>query len=266
MPKVSVIMGAYNCAETLDEALKSLLNQTFTDWEAVICDDASKDGTLKKLNEYKEKYPGKFVVIHNEINLTLAGSLNRCLREANGKYIARMDCDDISVSERFQKQVEFLDSHREFAVVGTYMQSFNEKGLQHIIPNKQEPTKYDLPKSNAFHHATIMMRKSVYDDLNGYTVSSKTRRLEDAELWYRFFEKGYKGYTLSEPLYLVREDEVAFKRRKFKYCVDASRVISEGITRLKLPKKYYIYALKPIISYFTPYGLKKKFRENYSNS
>ena len=266
MPKVSVIMGAYNCEETLDESIESLLNQTFKDWEAIICDDASKDNTLKKLNDYKMKYPGKFVILHNDYNLTLAGALNRCLREANGEYIARMDCDDISVPDRFQKQVEFLDSHREYAVVGTYMQSFDESGMHHIIPNKQEPTKFDLPKSNAFHHATIMMRKSVYDDLHGYTVSSKTRRLEDAELWYRFFEKGYKGYTLSEPLYLVREDEATFKRRRFKFCVDASKVISEGITRLKLPKKYYIYALKPIISYFTPYGLKKKFRENYSNS
>ena len=266
MPKVSVIMGAYNCEDTLDESLESLLGQSFSDWEAVICDDASKDSTLEKLNKYKEKYPEKFVVLHNERNLTLAGTLNRCLAEAKGEYIARMDCDDISVPDRFQKQVEFLDTHPEYAVVGTYMQSFDETGLHHIIQNKQEPTKFDLPKSNAFAHATIMMRKSVYDDLGGYTVSSKTRRLEDAELWYRFFEKGYNGYTLSEPLYLVREDEATFKRRKFKYCLDASKVIAEGIKRLNLPKKNYVYALKPIVSYFTPMRLKRKFRDNYSNS
>ncbi|MBQ3431226.1 MAG: glycosyltransferase family 2 protein [Clostridia bacterium] len=266
MPKVSFIIGAYNCEDTLDEALQSVLNQTFTDWQAVICDDASTDGTLEKLKAYEKQYPGKFVILHNEKNLTLAGSLNHCLEAATGEYIARMDCDDISVPARLEKQVAFLDAHPEYAVVGTYMQSFDENGMHHIIPNKQEPTKYDLPKSNAFHHATILMRKSVYDDLNGYTVSQKTRRLEDAELWYRFFHKGYKGYTLAEPLYLVREDRATFKRRKLKYCVDASKVIMEGINLLELPKKNYIYALKPIVSYFTPQAVKRKFRNNFSNN
>ena len=264
MAKVSIIMGAYNCEETLEDSINSILNQTFTDWEFVICDDASTDNTLQVLEEYKRKYPDKFVILHNEKNLMLAGSLNRCLEYAEGEYIARMDADDISVYTRLEKQVRFLDDNPKYSVVGTYMQSFNENGLHEVIPNKAEPTKFDLPKSNAFHHATIMMRKSAYKELNGYTVSERTRRVEDVDLWFRFFEKGYCGYTLQEPLYQVRIDSDAYKRRKFKYCVDASKVLFCGIKRLNLPIKSYIYVLKPIVSYFTPQKMKDFFRKKYS--
>lgn len=264
MPKVSVIMGAYNCEATLKDSIESIINQSFTDWEFVICDDASKDSTLSILNNYNDKYPGKFIILHNDENLMLAGSLNRCLTVATGEYIARMDADDVSVKDRLKKQVEFLDENPEYSVVGSYMQSFDEKGLHNVIPNKQEPTKYDLPKSNAFHHATIMMRKSVYNELNGYTVSKRTRRVEDVDLWFRFFEKGYKGFTISEPLYQVREDADAFKRRKLKYSIDASKVLYNGIKLLDLPKKDYLYVLKPIVSYFLPRNIKMIFRKNYS--
>lgn len=257
-------MGAYNCEATLRESIESIINQSFSDWEFVICDDASNDATFSILNSYQKKFPEKFVVLHNDSNLMLAGSLNRCLSAASGEYIARMDADDISVKDRLEKQVSFLDTNPQYSVVGTYMQSFDENGFHSIIPNKEEPTKFDLPKSNAFHHATIMMRKSVYDELKGYTVSERTRRVEDVDLWFRFFSKGYKGFTISEPLYLVREDADAFKRRKLKYSVDAAKVLYSGIKLLNLPKKNYIYVLKPIVSYFTPRKLKTMFRRNYS--
>lgn len=264
MPKVSVIMGAYNCESTLKDSIESIVNQSFEDWEFVICDDASNDSTLSILEEYKKRFPAKFIILHNEKNLMLAGSLNRCLSVANGEYIARMDADDISVKDRLKKQVEFLEENPEYSVVGSYMQSFDDKGLHSIIPNKQEPTKYDLPKSNAFHHGTIMMRKSTYKELNGYTVSERTRRVEDVDLWFRFFEKGYKGFTLPEPLYNVREDADAFKRRKLKYSIDAAKVLFNGVNLLHLPKKNYIYVLKPIVSYFMPRKLKMVFRKKYS--
>lgn len=265
MPKVSIIMGAYNCEATLEDSINSILNQTFIDWEFVICDDASDDSTLSILESYKNKYPKKFVLLHNDKNLMLAGSLNRCLSVAKGEYIARMDADDISAPDRLEKQVDYLEHHPECSVVGTYMQAFNENGFDEIIPNILNPTKYDLPKTNAFHHATIMMRKSVYDDLGGYTVAEHTRRVEDVDLWFRFFKKGYQGHTIAQPLYLVRVDEDAYKRRRFKYCLDASRVLLYGIKMLDLPAYNYIYVLKPIVSYFTPKAIKTLFRNNLQN-
>lgn len=266
MPKVSIIMGAYNCELTLREAIDSILNQTFTDWEFIICDDASSDSTLKILYEYREKYPNKFIILHNDKNLMLAGSLNRCLQYASGKYVARMDADDISVKERLQKQVDFLDSHKQYDLVGSAMQSFDKNGMHNIIYCKENPTKYDLPRVTPFCHATIMMKKEAYSAVGGYTVSKKTRRTEDVDLWFKFFSHGYNGTSLQEPLYLVREDADAYKRRKLKYCFDSAFVVYNGIKKLGLPPKYYVYVIKPIISHFIPRKLKKIYRKSKDNS
>ena len=259
MPKVSVIMGVYNGEKTVRQAVDSILTQTFTDWEFVICDDASTDNTLSILNEYKEKYPDKFVILHNEKNLMLAGSLNRCLEASSGEYIARMDDDDISLPDRFTREVSKLDES-DYDVVGSMVQFFNDEGLGEIISKKEEPTVYDLPKGNPFFHPTIMMRKSVYDALSGYNVSLRTKRMEDVDLWYRFFEKGYHGYNIQEVLLNYRVDDNAMKKRKLKYSLDASKIVFDGVKRLKLPAKYYAYALKPIVSWMTPEKLKTKYR------
>lgn len=260
MPKVSIIMGAYNCQGTISESIDSILSQTFTDWEFIICDDASTDETLKILNQYKTNYPDKFVILHNDKNMMLAGSLNKCLEVAKGKYIARMDADDLSDATRLQKQYDYLENNCDMDVVGTFMQGFDDSGLKDIIPIKLNPIDTDLPKANPFHHATIMMKKSVYDELNGYTVSETTRRVEDVDLWFRFFSKGFKGSSIPEPLYLVRVDDGAYKRRKFKYSLDASKVLFNGIRLLHLSPKYYIYTLKPIISQLIPKKLKIYYR------
>lgn len=260
MPKISIIMGAYNCQDTVCESIDSILAQTFTDWEFIICDDASTDETLMVLNRYKTNYPDKFVILHNENNMMLAGSLNRCLKVAKGKYIARMDADDLSEPTRLQKQYDYLENNPNMDLVGTFMQGFDDEGLKDIVPIKIDPVDVDLPKANPFHHATIMMKKSVYDELNGYTVSKRTRRVEDVDLWFRFFSKGFKGHTISEPLYLVRIDEGAYKRRKIRYSFDASMVLFNGIKLLGLSPKYYIYTLKPIISQFIPKKLKIYYR------
>lgn len=260
MPKVSVIMGAYNCEDTVSDAVDSILAQTYNDWEFIICDDASTDDTLNILKKYEKDNSSKIIVLHNESNKMLAGTLNECLKKASGEYIARMDADDLSAKNRLQLLVDFLDNNPEYDVVGSYMQAFDENGNGEILKKLEEPTKFDLPKSNPFHHATIMMRKSAYDSLGGYTVTQRTRRSEDVDLWYRFFAAGFKGYNLPQPLYYVKVDDSAYKRRKMKYMVDASQIVFNGVKMLGLPSKYYIFALKPIISWFVPQSLKSKLR------
>ncbi len=260
MPKVSVIMGAYNCEDTVSNAVDSILAQTYEDWEFIICDDASTDNTLNILKKYEKENSSKIIVLHNESNKMLAGALNECLKKASGEYIARMDADDLSAENRLQLLVDFLDNNPDYAVVGSYMQTFDENGRGEILKKLEEPSKFDVPKSNPFHHATIMMRKSAYDALNGYTVKKITRRSEDVDLWYRFFAAGFKGYNLEQPLYYVKVDDGAYKRRKLKYMIDASKIVFNGVKMLKLPAKYYVFALKPIISWFVPQFLKTKLR------
>ena len=262
MPKVSVIMGVYNGSKTVRQSIDSILSQTFTDWEFVICNDASTDDTPAILDEYKAKYPDKFVILNNEKNLMLSGSLNRCLEAASGEYIARMDDDDKSLPDRFAVEVKYLDEHPECSVVGSEVQFFNDKdGLGEIIHKIENPTVYDVPKVNPFFHPTVMMRSSVYKALNGYTCSERTRRMEDVDLWYRFFSAGYRGHNIPQVLLHYRLDSNALKKRKLKYSLDASRIVFKGVKMLKLPAKYSLYALKPILSWLMPEGLKTIYRK-----
>ena len=173
-----------------------------------------------------------------------------------------MDGDDLALPDRFEKQVDFLEEHPEYALVGTYMKAFDEEGEKNVIPIKEIPVKTDLPKFNPFHHATVMMKREAFEALEGYRVSKLTTRAEDVDLWFRFFANGYKGYNIAEPLYLVREDASTFNRRTFKHSLEASRVLIYGIKLLKLPFQYYVFVMKPIVSQITPVWLKRKFRKN----
>ena len=103
MPKISVIMGVHNGEKTLPRAIDSILNQTFTDFELIICDDCSTDATIQVIKDYIEK-DNRVILIRNESNSGLAASLNNCINISKGEYIARMDDDDISHVDRFEKQ------------------------------------------------------------------------------------------------------------------------------------------------------------------
>ena len=99
--KISILMGIYNCEATLREAMDSIVNQTYTNWKFIICDDASSDNSFLIAKEYEQQDPDRFLVIQNKKNMGLNATLNRCLALADGDYIARMDGDDISVENRF---------------------------------------------------------------------------------------------------------------------------------------------------------------------
>lgn len=256
---VSIIMGVYNGANTLSEAVDSIIAQTYTNWELIACDDCSTDNTLKILSDYAKK-DSRIIVIRNEENCGLAASLNHCLEYVRGTYIARMDCDDLSEPERLEHQVACLEEHPEFELVGTYMQAFDETGKLNIIQNKLYPTKYDLPKGAPFSHATILIRTYAMQQLKGYRITNYTVRTEDVDLWYRFFAAGFHGINLSEPLYCVRVDSSAYKRRKLKYMLHASFIIWYGCDMVDLPFYYKIYCLKPIISWLLPNFLKTNLR------
>lgn len=127
--KISVIMGIYNCAETLKEALDCILNQSYTNWEVIMCDDCSRDNTVEVAEKYVKKYPEKFILLKNLENYGLNYTLNKCLKVATGDYIARMDGDDLCAENRFQKEVEVLEENPEIAIVSTDMLFFDENGV-----------------------------------------------------------------------------------------------------------------------------------------
>ena len=124
MPKISVIMGIYNCADTLGEAIDCIVAQTETDWELILCDDGSADETYAVAASYQERYPDKIVLLKNEQNLGLNATLNRCLSVAKGAYIARMDGDDLCAPDRFEKELAVLESEADIAIVSSDMTQF----------------------------------------------------------------------------------------------------------------------------------------------
>lgn len=261
-PKVSIIMGIYNCEATLKESIESIINQTYTNWELIMCDDCSKDNTFKIAKEYADKYKDKIKLIKNEKNLTLGPTLNRCIELVEGKYIARQDGDDLSVENRLEKQVEFLESNDRFDLVSTAMSIFDENGEYGIRRLKSEPEGKDMMKGSVFAHATIVMKSDVMKELDGYSEALKKKQVEDYDLWFRFFEKGYRGYCLEDVLYKVREDRDAYKRKSINRRVNEIRVMAEGCKRLKLPATNYIMILKPIIAAIMPQKILMQYHRN----
>ena len=255
-PKVSIIMAAYNCEDTIIESIESIINQTFKDWEFIICDDGSIDNTYKIIKEYESKYPNRIKAIKNDKNSKLPYSLNHCLQYARGSYIARMDADDRCYPERLEKQYSFMQAHPEIDVVGTGMTCFDKESITGKRLPVVNPSSAAIGLSVPFFHATIMMKKSVYEQLGGYSLKEHVLRCEDVDLWIRFFGNGFKGANLQEALYYVREDLGASKRRNFKNALNSSKTLFYGFRQYKYPLKQYIYVLKPLISVLIPQNIK----------
>lgn len=257
MVKVSFNMGTRNGSTKLHVVLGSILNQTFQDFEIVICDDASTDDTLEILNEYKESYPDKFVILHNEKCLTVAGAVNRCIEVSKGEYIARIDDDDYCYPERLEKQVKFLDDNKDIDCVGSYMNVYDGNQVTGVRKIEIKPTIETLINgSYTFHNPTILIRTSVMRELNGYDNSEKYRRCEDLEFFYRFFENGYKGYNLDIPLLRYQENSLDYKRRKTPNIVKMVKVRKEYRKKLKYPfYKDFVY-LKPLVFSLLPDNLR----------
>lgn len=246
--KVSVIMGIYNCATTLTEAIDSLLSQSFTDWELIMCDDGSTDETLLVASSYVENYDN-ILLLQNNNNFGLPATLNRCLEFADSEYIARMDGDDISVPSRFQKEVSLLDSHPEFAIVSCEMIHFDSSGEWGLSKYVERPEKMDFLKKSPFCHAGAMMRRTALNSVGNYTVSERLRRGQDYWLWHKFYCAGYKGYNIQEPLYKMRDDQDAQKRRTWGSAVNGMKTEIKIFKDLGLPLYTWIKALRgPLVA------------------
>ena len=239
-------MGIYNCASTLAEALDSLYAQTFQDFKIILCEDGSNDDTYAVAKSYADKHDN-IVLVRNEKNMGLNYTLNHCLEHADTEYCARMDGDDISLPTRFEKEVEFLDTHPEYAIVTTPMKHFDENGIYRIGKGGSEPRLTDFPKYSPFCHAPCMVRTEAYRAVGGYTVADNLLREEDYHLWIKMYQKGFRGYTLKEPLYMMRDDRNAAQRRTFKARKNEAYVKHLAVKMLGLPFYYHVYCLKPLI-------------------
>lgn len=267
IPLVSVLMPVYNCSNTISEAIECIIEQNYTNWELIICDDGSADNTVSIVENYLRKYSEKIKLIENEKNMGLNYTLNRCLQIAQGKYIARMDGDDLCSPDRFQIEIEELENNDKIAIISTDMEFFDESGVWGRIRHPDYPTPKDFIKESPFCHAPCMVRKEAYDAVNGYTVDEKLLRVEDYHLWIKMYAAGFKGKNIHTALYQMRDDRNAYNRRNFRSRLNEAYVKRLAIRELKLPKWYLIYSFKPIIVGMIPHFLydflhKKRLKTN----
>lgn len=243
--KISILMGIYNCADTLREAIDSIVAQTYTNWQFIICDDGSSDESYTIAKEYEAADPQRFVVIRNEKNLGLNATLNKCLKLADGEYVARMDGDDLCVPDRFEKEAAVLNGHPEYAIVSSHMTTFDEGGEWGCVKTLERPQVRDFPTQvPMFCHAPCMIRREAFLDVEGYTVDKRLLRVEDYHLWYKFYAKGYRGYNIQEPLYQMRDDRNALHRRTASARLNGIYATFVGFKMVNIPAWMYIYAVK----------------------
>ena len=261
MPKISVLMGAYNCAATIEKSFESIQAQTITDWEIIVCDDGSADNTVEVIQKCAEK-DSRIKLIRNDQNYGLSYTLNRCIEVASGEYCARMDGDDLCDPTRFEKQIRFLEENTQYDFVSTTMKRFDEKGVyqEPSIDVPYEPTKMDFVKGSPFCHAPVMIKKEAYLSVDGYRVMKQTLGVEDYDLWFRLYAQGKRGCMLREPLYSMFDGRDAAHRRTFKRRLNEAWVRKQGYKLLKVPFLLRIYVLKPILIGLMPQWLYKLLR------
>ena len=249
--KISVLMGVYNCERTLGAAIESILAQTEADFELIICDDGSTDGTYALAEQYAKR-DGRIVLLQNPANQGLSKTLNVCLLHAKGEYVARMDGDDVCCAHRFATQLAFLQDNAQYAFVSSAMSMFDERGIWGRTRPVSAPAPKDFKRDTPFCHAPVMMRRKVLEEVGGYGEDEWLLRVEDYHLWVKLYEAGYRGYNLQEPLYLVREDREAAARRTFRARVNQARVQLFAIKALHLPLPYVFYCVPTLILGFIP--------------
>ena len=251
---VSVVMSVYNCQRYLAEAVESILAQTLRQFEFIIIDDGSTDGSGAMLKEYAERDPRVRLV--SRANKGLTKSLNEGIALSRGRYIARMDADDVALPERFAEQVRWLDEHPDYAAVGSDVQQIDGDG--NPLPGPEIPLAHELiekdllqGKGGALRHPALMVRREVLVAINGYEERYITA--QDLDLYLRIGERG-KLANLPKVLlrYRIHPESVNFAKR-FRQDQDVHDILASAYRRrgLKMPRGLLDRRFRQTIEMFT---------------
>ncbi len=203
-PLISVLMSVFNGKPYLSEAVESILHQTFADFEFIIIDDGSSDGTTEILEEYAEK-DSRIRLIRNDGNIGLTRSLNKGIQVASGKFIARQDADDVSLPERFEKQLHRFADDERLALLGSAYEVIDGEGNTSGVdryPADDVSIRWQMMFHNGFAHSSVMIRRDVLAS-HKLSYNEECEFAQDYELWSRILEFGC-GANIDEPLIRYR--------------------------------------------------------------
>ena len=198
---VSVLLSTYNSEETIEESLFSILNQTYKNLEILIVDDGSTDNTEEICKKFQLN-DERILLFSNKKNIGLTKSLNSLAQKASGSLIARQDADDVSLPERIEKQIQFMNKKKLDAVTTRSLVKQNNKkrpGISFYIPNKLL-----INRKNPFIHGTLIIKENVFKDIGYY--DERFYFAQDYKLFYDLLNKGYKVKTLNEALYILNTE------------------------------------------------------------
>jgi glycosyltransferase involved in cell wall biosynthesis len=198
MPKISVILPVYNTEKFIGQAIDSILGQTFQDFELIIIDDCSTDNSVTIIQSYTDK---RIIFIGKSQNTGYTNSLNLGISIAKGEYIARMDADDISMSDRFALQIDILDQDRDIVVCGAWGLILGTNDVMKVPEFNAEIIPQLLVQNQMVHPVTMIRKETLVN--NGVFYNEKLEPSEDYDLWSRIYEFG-KLYNIQKPLLRYR--------------------------------------------------------------
>lgn len=213
-PKISVILPVYNCEKFLRQSIESVLTQTFTDFELIIINDGSTDGSESIIQSFKD---GRIVYVKNETNLKLIACLNKGIDISRGEYIARMDADDISHKDRFASQFKYLERHKNIGICSTWARIIDNDGK--VTGRIKNPTSPDIIGCSLLFtcpllHPSVMGRSNNFKQ---FKYNPEALHIEDMDLWSRMSINGVQMANISEYLidYRWHEDNISVKNDYF---------------------------------------------------
>ncbi len=244
-PRISVVMSVYKePVEWLKQSIDSIINQTFKDFEfIIICDNPCYEDGISLLKDYQHN-DDRIKLIFNKKNIGLTKSLNKGLAVAKGEYIARMDADDISVFDRFQKQIDYMESHPFISVCGSAISFFGNKSGMKSYPADMD--NICLFIESCFAHPTVMIRKKILGDLcynESYVVS------QDYNMWVELFARDAVFGNLNIPLLHYRYSNQQIMSQKGSLQIQLSKQIRRKALREYYKKKNLDYTFDDCIWY-----------------
>lgn len=250
-PLVSVIIPCYNAEKYVEEAVRSIMNQSYKNLEIIVTDDCSSDNTLMILETLAAE-DSRIKVIKNKENLKIVKSLNNMIEIAQGKYIARMDADDISLPERIEKQVNFMEENPEYGVCGTNALHIDENGKiigYRRLPNTDEEISFfKIFYSPLYHPSVLYVANLVKENL----YSSDYPIAEDYELWFRLQDgEKIKFYNIQDFLLQYRINQFqSSKTLNQKQVMSSKKILQEYVQNIPLESHLKLfYSNQDILTY-----------------
>jgi len=248
----TILMAVYNDYAFLKEAVDSIIKQLLPNTELLIIDDSSSDGSEKIIRSLASKN-SQVRVIRNTTNRGLGRCLALGTEEAKGRYIIRMDSDDICLPERFAKQIDFLDKNPDIDILGGWAVEIDEHGKTGKL-RKMPPSHQEIKASIwacPLIHPTVAFRRDKVLSAGNYQ-HQPSRRQEDYELWFRCLKHGLKFANLEEPLIYYRFTSKSQRKQRLGHAVYQAKIGWDGCRLLNLPWWQYLAVTTPILRAIFP--------------